>query len=168
MSGQFNLIFMTQWLVELQDLVHYSNSVDQKIVVQMGGKVRGKKTHQEDFLAIQARVNNGSPWLAPVRLRKKEIKTGELMEAKSAVVVVQSLSRVRLFMTPQTLAIDTRHQLTILCPWDFPGKNTGVGCHFLLHGIFPTQGSNLGLLHCRKILYQLSHQGSPMQWDLTT
>ena len=30
-----------------------------------------------------------------------------------------------------------------LCPWDFPDKNTGVGCHFLLHGIFPTQGSNL-------------------------
>ena len=33
------------------------------------------------------------------------------------------------------------------CPWDFPGKNTGVGCHFLLQGIFPTQGSNPGLLH---------------------
>ena len=38
----------------------------------------------------------------------------------------------------------------ILCPWDSPGKNTGVGCHFLLQGIFPTQGSNLGLLHCRR------------------
>ena len=42
-------------------------------------------------------------------------------------------------------------------PWDFPGKNTGVGCHFLLQGIFLTQGSNLGLLHCRQILYHLSH-----------
>ena len=40
-----------------------------------------------------------------------------------------------------------------LCPWDFPGKSTGVGCHFLLQGIFPTQGSNLGLLHCRQTLY---------------
>ena len=48
-----------------------------------------------------------------------------------------------------------------LCPWDFPGKNTGVGFHFLLQGIFPTQGSNPGLLHCRQILYCLSHQGSP-------
>ena len=47
------------------------------------------------------------------------------------------------------------------CPWDSPGKNTGVGCHFLLQGIFPTQGSNLGLLHCRQILYQLSPQGKP-------
>ena len=42
------------------------------------------------------------------------------------------------------------------CPWDSPGKNTGVGCHSLLQGIFPTQGSNLGLLHCRKILSWLS------------
>ena len=46
--------------------------------------------------------------------------------------------------------------------WDFPGESTGVGCHFLLQGrLFPTQGSNLGLLHCRQTLYPLSHQGSP-------
>ena len=44
---------------------------------------------------------------------------------------------------------------------DSLGKNTGVGCHFFLQGTFPTQGSKLGLLHCRQILYQLSHQGSP-------
>ena len=37
----------------------------------------------------------------------------------------------------------------LLCPWDFPGQDTGVGCYFLLQGIFPTQGSNPGLLHCR-------------------
>ena len=49
----------------------------------------------------------------------------------------------------------------LLCPWDSPGKSTGVGCHALLHGIFPTQGSNLSLLHCRWILYCLSHQGRP-------
>ena len=87
----------------------------------------------------------------------------------------------------------------LLRPWDFPGKSTGVGCHwivisenviscvwlfaipwtvqcmefskpeyrrgslFLLQGVFPTQGSNSGLPHCRWILYQLSHQGSPCQ-----
>ena len=43
----------------------------------------------------------------------------------------------------------------------FPGKNTGVGSHSLLQGILPTQGSNPGLLHCKQILYHLSHQGSP-------
>ena len=41
----------------------------------------------------------------------------------------------------------------LLWPWDFPGKNTGVGCHTLLQGIFPTQGWNPCLLHCRQILY---------------
>ena len=48
-----------------------------------------------------------------------------------------------------------------LHPWDFPGKNTGVGCHFLLQEIFLTQGLNPGLPHCRQTLYHLSHQGSP-------
>ena len=48
----------------------------------------------------------------------------------------------------------------LLCAWDSPGKNTGVGCHALLQGIFPIQGSNPGLPHCRQILYHLSHQGS--------
>ena len=48
----------------------------------------------------------------------------------------------------------------LLCPWDFPGKSTGVGFHFLLQGIFLTQASNPGLLHCRQTLYPLSHQGS--------
>jgi len=42
----------------------------------------------------------------------------------------------------------------------FLGQNTGLGRFSLLQGIFPTQGSNPGLLHCRQILYQLSHKGS--------
>ena len=45
-----------------------------------------------------------------------------------------------------------------LCPQNSSGKNTGVGCHFLLQGIFLTQRLNLGLLHCGQILYHLSHQ----------
>ena len=44
--------------------------------------------------------------------------------------------------------------------WDSPGKNTGMGYHFLLQEIFPTQVSNLGLPHCKQTLYHLSHQGS--------
>ena len=50
----------------------------------------------------------------------------------------------------------------MICPWNSLGKNTGVGCHSLLQGIFPTQGSNLGLLHCRWILYCLNHQETPI------
>ena len=51
-------------------------------------------------------------------------------------------------------------------PWNSLGQNTGVGSLSLLQGIFPTQGSNPGLPHCRRILYQLSHQGSPrmLEW----
>ena len=48
------------------------------------------------------------------------------------------------------------------CSWNSPNKNTEAGCHSLLQGIFPTQGSNAGLLHCRWILYHLSHQRSPL------
>ena len=55
---------------------------------------------------------------------------------------VQLLTHVRLFCNPHGLQ-PTR----LLCPWNFPSKNTEVGCHFLFQGIFPTQGWNLHLLH---------------------
>ena len=59
---------------------------------------------------------------------------------------------VRLSATPWTVARQ------LLCPWDSPGNNTGVGCHAFHQGIFPTQGSNPGLLSCRQILDCLSDQ----------
>src|SRR5574341_938898 len=51
-------------------------------------------------------------------------------------------------------------------PWNSPGQDTGVGSLSLLQGIFPTQDSNPGLPHCKWILYQLSHKGSPriLEW----
>ena len=51
-------------------------------------------------------------------------------------------------------------------PWNSLGQNTGVGSLPLLQGIFPTQGSNPGLLHCRQIFYQLSNRRSPriLEW----
>ena len=61
----------------------------------------------------------------------------------------KSLSRVWLFATPWTIQ-----------SMKFSSQNTGVGSLSLLQGIFPTQGSNPGLLHCWQILYQLSHKGS--------
>ena len=67
---------------------------------------------------------------------------------------VKSLSRVRLFATPWAVACQAPPSM------EFSGKNTEMGCHFLLQGIFPTQGLNPGLLHCRQMLYHLSHQGS--------
>ena len=58
------------------------------------------------------------------------------------------------------------HSLCPHGPWDSLGQNTGVGSCSLLQGIFPTQGSNPGLPHCRRILYQLSLQSSPriLEW----
>ena len=53
---------------------------------------------------------------------------------------------------------------SLLCPWDSLGKNTGVRCHFLLQGIFPTQGSNPHLLHCRWIFYLLV-KNMPAMWE---
>ena len=53
-----------------------------------------------------------------------------------------------------------------MIPWNSPGQNAGVSSLSLLQGIFPTQGLNPGLPHCRRILYQLSHKGSPriLEW----
>ena len=67
------------------------------------------------------------------------------------ICVLSDFSHVWLFATPWTIAA------RLLCPWDSPGKDTGVGCRALLQGIFPTQGLNPHLLHplhCRQILYR--------------
>ena len=61
---------------------------------------------------------------------------------------------------------DSMQPLGLCSPWNSPGQSTGVSSRSLLQGIFPTQGSNAGLWHCRWILYQLSHKGSPriLEW----
>ena len=61
----------------------------------------------------------------------------------------------------RSVVSDSLHPHGLYSPWNSPGQNTGVGSLSLLQGIFPTQGSNPGLPHCRQILYQLSHKGSP-------
>ena len=67
---------------------------------------------------------------------------------------VMSLSHAQLFATPWTVV----YKVPLFM--EFSRQVTGVGCHFLLQGIFPTQGLNPGLPHCRQTLYRLSHQGS--------
>ena len=75
-----------------------------------------------------------------------------LLKCMYASVHAKSLQSCLTLYEPMTVA----HQ----APWNSPGKNTGVGCHSPLLGIFPTQGSDLDLLDCMQILYHLSHQGS--------
>ena len=65
----------------------------------------------------------------------------------------------------RSVVSDSLRPLGLYSPWNSPGHNTGVG-YSLLQGIFPTQGSNPCLPHCRQILYQLSHKRSPriLEW----
>ena len=62
----------------------------------------------------------------------------------------------------RSVASDSFRPHGLYNPRNSPGETIGVGSLSLLQGIFPTQGSNPGLLHCRRILYQLSHKGSPI------
>ena len=71
------------------------------------------------------------------------------------------LSLFTCYMVSDYLRAHGLQPTRLLCPWDSPGKGTGVGCHFPLQGIFQTRGLNLGLLHCRHILY---HYAPPKEW----
>ena len=75
---------------------------------------------------------------------------------------VQKTHLVHVFTEKKSESVSCSVTLSrLLCPWNnSPGKNTGVGCQSLFQGIFPTQESNPGLLHCGQILHHLSHQGS--------
>ena len=73
---------------------------------------------------------------------------------------VKSLSCVRLFVTPWSIAYQAPPSM------EFSRQEYWSGLHFLLQRIFPTQESNLGLLHCWQILYHLSYQGSPFYFTV--
>ena len=81
----------------------------------------------------------------------QQCKTPSMMH----VCMQSHFSRVRFFATPWTVA----HRAPL--SMGFSSQEYWSGCHALLQGIFPTQGSNPGLPHCRQSLYQLSHKGSP-------
>ena len=109
------------------------------------------KSHRQRNLA------GYSPWGCRVRLRTYtfafvEICAKETMtnKAKMCSVTQSCLTLLPFGLEPSKL----------LCPWDFPGKNTGVGCHFFLQGIFLTQGWNWHLLHWQGNSLPLSHLGN--------
>ena len=95
----------------------------------------------------------GSLLLVPPGKPHRGANTPKLQETHSAQSVESTLSSVRLFVTPWIL----------YSPWNSPGQNTEVDSLSLLQGIFPTQGLNPGLSHCRRIHYQLSHKGSQLK-----
>ena len=85
-----------------------------------------------------------------------EVLTTEL-PGKSLAYLLNKIVKVLVTQSCLTPWIPARQAL---CPWDSPSKNSGFGCHVLLQGIFPTQGSNLGLLLAGTFFNHLSHQAS--------
>ena len=96
-------------------------------------------------------MDRGTTFTAGIPGRHYTSAMGSKSESESHSVIFDSLRRHGLYS-----------------PWNSPGQNTGVGSLSLLQGIFPTQESNQGLLHCRRVLYQLSYEGSPMGSRLTS
>ena len=79
------------------------------------------------------------------------------------ISLIQANKRLHFKCSSESLSVmsNSLQPHGLYSPWNSPDQNTGVGSLSLLQGIFPTQGWNPGLLHCRWILYQLSYQGSP-------
>ena len=100
---------------------------------------------------LSKRIHQHNPSMLPIKISLQALQHSCIKSENERVsfpVVSDSLQ-------PHELQI-TR----LLCPWNSPSKNTGVGIHSLLQEFFPTQGLNAGLLHYTRIFYHLSHQGS--------
>ena len=110
-------------------------------ICKQKNKIVSKEIQQDHVDVLHS--ENGKPYVSMKKLQKMDLCP------LSHLVMTDPLSLHGLLPT------------RLLCPWNSPGKNTTVGCHSLLHSTFPSQGSNLGLLHCRQILYHLSNEGSP-------
>ena len=102
-------------------------------------------------------VVNDSTFISVVcRIKTTITKTGNEYFHKDYVYMCAHAQSCLTLLQPHGL-----QPTSFPCPWDFPGKNTGVGCHFLLQGIFPPQGSNSHLLRWQEDSL-LSHRGSPL------
>ena len=115
--------------------------VGSKEIMQVSLFTKQKQTHR----------HRKQTWLPRGKVRRGMTNYEFKNTLKWSEVKWKSLNCVLLLVTPW-----------LYSPWNSPGQNAGVGSLSLLQGILPTQGSNLGLQHCRWILYQLSHKRSPI------
>ena len=128
-----SLGFRGEWMLSL--LSQCSEDLPASLIPQLGPHWRGLSLSPQN-------VSVWIPHIHPHSLCEKKKKKVKMLVAQSYLTLFDP--------------VDTK----LFCPWNSQGKNTGVGYHSLLHGIFPTQGSNQGLPQCRWILYDLSYQGS--------
>ena len=102
----------------------------------------------------------------PANLENSAVATGLESSLKEGQCKKKKKFNIFYLFESQSVVSDSLWPHGLHSPWNSPGQNTGVGSRSLLQGIFPTQGSNPGLLHCRRIIHQLSHQGSPRMLKL--
>ena len=112
-------------------------------------------------------------WVGAVPTQLTQFILSRLMGEKMITTSSQTKHHLPLLIqqifsesTSCSVVSDSLQPHGLYSPWNSPGQNTGVGSLSLLQGIFPTQGSHPGLLHCRWILYQLSHKVSPRILEL--
>ena len=157
------------------------NTVDFKIQAKYPGRAARPSTisNRENGLHIQLSNLSLSGYPTSALYPHSEqavlrlcLWTQENRESKEGFLSVLSISiwaqaskgkwEIPLFVKSESKSCSVvSSSLWLYSPWNSPGQNTGVGSFSLLQGLFPTQGSNPGLLHCRRILYQLSYQGNP-------
>ena len=154
-----SLLYCLKWLAHIQSLPHGRRKW-QPTPVFLPGESHGQRSL---VLSIGShRVGDNWSDLACMHALEKEMATHSSILAWRIPGTEEpggllSMGSHRVGYDWSDLAVYIYIWSEILHPWDFPGNSTGVGCHFLLQGIISTEGSNLGLLHCRQMLYHLSH-----------
>ena len=108
----------------------------------------------------------GLSYMSPVRVKYENSLNDYLMSYIFYIFLVECLVMLSHSVMSNYLWPHGLWPNRLLCPWNSPGKNTGMDFHFLLQRKVLTQGLNPGLLHYRQILYLLSHQGFPVECSI--
>ena len=127
------------------------------------GKFGGSASELRGVLPTALLAENRTGEHPQLSLSSSSLST-TLFRCKQTSFKLQSKDKERVYSLTQSCPTlcDPMDCSPLLCPWDFSGKNTEVGCHFLLQEIFPTQGSNPHTLHWQVGSLPLGHLGSPM------